>query len=58
MALDVLGMEDPPQEEEVDPDVLDSMLKVEAALQTPIKLPPKSWFVKGKAVHVQFDGGS
>ena len=28
------------------------------ALQQPILIPPKSRFSKGKAVHVQFDGGS
>ena len=30
----------------------------EDALSKPIHLPPKARFVKGPAVHVQFDGGA
>ena len=34
------------------------MATAKRALQQPISIPPKSRFSKGKAVHVQFDGGS
>ena len=39
-------------------ELLDKMMKAEAALQTPAHLPPKVRFASGKAVHVQFDGGA
>ena len=39
-------------------ELLDDMATAEAALQTPVHLPPKARFALGKAVHVQFDGGA
>ena len=36
---------------------LDNMHSAESALGK-VSLPPKARFVPGKAVHVQFDGGS
>ena len=40
-----------------DPVDLDNMHCTESALGK-VSLPPKARFVPGKAVHVQFDGGS
>ena len=45
-------------DEEVDEELLADMTTAEAALQQLVHLPPKSRFTAGKAVHVQFDGGS
>ena len=42
----------------LDDDWEDDMLLAESALQRPVHLPPRARFAPGKAVHVQFDGGS
>ena len=39
-------------------ELVKDMKIAEDALKKPIHLPPKARFVRGKAVHVQFDGGS
>ena len=45
-------------DEEVDEELLADMTTAEATLRQPVHLPPKARFTAGKAVHVQFDGGS
>ena len=41
-----------------DDDWESDMLLAESALQKPVHLPPRARFAPGKAIHVQFDGGS
>ena len=53
-----LHFRDKDEDELIPPEIMEDMATAERALQQPILVQPKSRFSKGKAVHVQFDGGS
>ena len=54
----VLCFKDEDKAEVLPPELVEDMAIAERALQQLISVLPKSRFSKGKAVHVQFDGGS
>ena len=53
-----LRFKDEDEDELIPPETIEDIVTAEKALQQPISILSKSRFSKGKAAHVQFDGGS